>query len=152
MNALPSHALRMDIPINYLAVLGAAASNMIIGFLWYGPLFGKAWSRLMGWGEMTPEQVRDMQKKARPAYAINFAVALVMAYILAHYFVFASAYTNTFGIAGGIAVGFWSWLGFVVPVTIGSVLWDGKPWKLWFINAGYYLVSLLVMGIIIAIS
>lgn len=33
--------------INYLAVLIAAVASMIIGFLGYGPLFGKAWMRLM---------------------------------------------------------------------------------------------------------
>ena len=47
----------MEIPINYLAVLAAAVSNMVLGFLWYGPLFGKTWSKLMGWGEMTPEKM-----------------------------------------------------------------------------------------------
>ena len=138
----------MDIPVNYLAVLVAAVANMGIGFLWYGPLFGKMWTELMGWGAMTPERIADRQKKARPAYAISFVSALVMAYVLLHVIFFANAYAPS-GLQSGLSGGFWMWLGFVAPVTVGSVLWDGKPWKLWVINAGYYLVALLIMGTIL---
>jgi hypothetical protein len=139
-----------DVIINYVAVAVAAIATMIIGFAWYGPLFGKVWSRLMGWGEMTPEKMKEMQKKAMPAYAVNFVGALVMGYVLAHSLVFASAYLNQSGISAGLMSGFWNWLGFVAPVTLGAALWDGKPLKLWFINAGYYLVVLLTMGAILA--
>lgn len=36
--------------INWLAIL-AAASSLVIGFLWYGPLFGKAWMKESGMTE-----------------------------------------------------------------------------------------------------
>ena len=139
------------IDVNYLAILASAVAAMVLGFLWYGPLFGKIWSELMGWGVMTPEKMAEMQKKARPAYAISFVGALAMAYVLAHALIFASAYLNSSGVTAGLAAGFWNWLGFIAPVTVGVVLWDGKPWKLWFINAGYYLVQLLMMGTILAL-
>jgi hypothetical protein len=137
--------------VNYLAVFACGIFAMVIGFVWYGPLFGKAWSQLMGWGEMTPELMAEKQKQARPAYAITFVLSLVTAFVLAHELIFASAFTNTTGVAAGISAGFWNWLGFIVPVTVGTVLWDGKPWKLWFINAGYWLVLLLGMGVILAL-
>ena len=139
------------IPVNYLAVLAAAIGNMVLGFLWYGPLFGKAWSELMGWGNMTAEQIKEKQKSMTSGYVISFVGALLMAFVLSHTLPFASAYTQTYGAAAGLMAGFWSWLGFVVPVSIGSVVWDGKPWKLWFINAGYYLAALLGMGAILAL-
>lgn len=138
------------VDVNYLAIVVSAIAAMIIGFLWYGPVFGKVWSQLMGWGEMTPEKMAEMQKKARPAYAITFVGALVMAYVLAHSLVFANEFLGTSGVSAGLMGAFWNWLGFIVPVTIGTVLWDGKPWKLWFINAGYYLVLLAVMGVILS--
>jgi hypothetical protein len=53
------------------------------------------------------------------------------------------------GVVAGLEAALWSWLGFVAPVSLGAVLWDGKPWKLWFINAGYFLATLLVMGLIL---
>ncbi len=122
-----------------------------VGGLWYGPLFGKVWSELMGWGPMTPEKMAEMQKKARPAYAVTFVGALITSFVLAHAIVFAGSYLNITGISAGLQGAFWNWLGFIVPATIGIVLWDGKPWKLWFINAGYYLTSLIIAGIILAL-
>ena len=38
--------------INYLAVLACAIVAMPVGFLWFGPLFGKTWARHMGFGDM----------------------------------------------------------------------------------------------------
>ena len=73
-----------------------------------------------------------------------------MAYILTHALVFATSYLKVSGWQAGLSTGFWNWLGFVAPVTMGAVLWEGKPWGLWFLNAGYQLVNLLVMGVIIA--
>jgi len=136
-------------PVNYLAVLASAVSAMVVGFLWYGPLFGKAWSKMMGWGEMTPEQLKEKQKKAMPMYAISFVGSLVMAFVLSHALVFGNTYLGTSGISGGLMGAFWNWLGFIVPVTMGVVLWEGKPLKLWLINASYYLVVLAVMSAIL---
>ncbi len=138
----------MDVPVNYVSVVLAAVANMVLGFLWYGPLFGKTWSDLMGWSKADMEAAK--KKGMGKSYALMTLGSFVMAYVLAHSLVFASTYMNVSGVPAGLSVGFWNWLGFVAPVTIGSVLWDGKPWKLWFINAGYYLVALLLMGVILA--
>ena len=46
--------------------------------------------------------------------------------------------------------GLWNGLGFVALVTLGVVLWEGKPWKLWVLMNGHYLVSLLIMGVLLA--
>ncbi|MEK7561082.1 MAG: DUF1761 domain-containing protein [Patescibacteria group bacterium] len=140
-----------EVPINYLAVFVSAVAAMVVGFLWYGHLFGKMWADMMGYKFDTPEAKREMQKKAMPGYIGSFIGALVMAYVLAHALVFASTYTGTYGIAAGLMVGFWNWVGFVAPVTVGIVFWEKKPWKLWFINASYWLVLLLVMGVILAV-
>ena len=137
------------VPLNYFAVIVCAVATMAIGFVWYGQIFRKQWSDLMGW---TPESMVAMQQKnMTKQYAIQFVGALVMAFVLAHSIIFAGAYLNASGMSAGLQGAIWSWLGFIAPVTMGSVLWDGKPWKLWFINAGYYLVVLLVMGIILGL-
>jgi hypothetical protein len=139
------------IEVNFLAILACGVASLALGFLWYGPLFGKAWSKLMGWGEMTKEKMKEMQKKAMPGYAVSFIGSLVMAYVLLHSLTYANAYFGTSGIENGLMAGFWNWLGFVVPITIGTVLWEGKSMKLWYINAGYYLAQLLLMGTILSL-
>lgn len=138
-----------QIPINYLAVLAAAITSMIIGALWYGPLFGKLWLSLSG---MTDEKIQEAKSKSMTKlYILAFLGSLVMSYVLTHSLVFAASYTSTRGIAAGLMVGFWNWLGFVAPVTLGVVLWEGKPWKLWLLNNAYYLVTLSVMGVILSL-
>lgn len=84
-------------------------------------------------------------------YGITFVSSLLMAFVLSHALVFAGAYLGSSGVSAGIQTGFWNWLGFVAPVTVGSVLWEGKPWKLWVLNNSYYLVSLCAMGILLAL-
>lgn len=138
-----------EVPINYFAVIAATAASMALGFAWYGPLFGKQWMALTG---MTPDKIAAAKGKGMgKMYALAMLGSLVMSYVLAHALVFASAYLNVSGVAAGLQVGFWNWLGFIAPVTLGSVLWEGKSWKLWKLNSGYYLLSLLAMGVILAI-
>ena len=73
-----------------------------------------------------------------------------MACVLGKFLVFLSSYLNMSGLEAGIKVGFLSWLGFVAPVTLGSVLWEGRSWKFWILTNGYYLITLVVMGSILA--
>ncbi|MCC6563539.1 DUF1761 domain-containing protein [Candidatus Uhrbacteria bacterium] len=134
--------------INYLAVLVAAIASIAIGFAWYGPLFGKPWMKIMGFSKdsMTKAQKDSMMKN----YVLMTIGALVTAYVLAHTTEFGMSYTRIYGIMGGLMSGFWVWLGFMAPIHMGDQLWGGKPWKLFAITAGYSLVSILVMGVILA--
>lgn len=134
--------------INYLAVIVAAIAAVVIGFLWYGPIFGKPWMKLMGF---TKESMSKMkQAEMMKSYGLMIVTTLIMAYVLAHTTEFAMAYTRTYGVVGGLMSGFWSWLGFMMPVHMNDQIWGGKPWKLFAITAGYSLVSMLTMGVILA--
>jgi hypothetical protein len=137
------------VPINLLAVIVSAVVTMILGGLWFGPFFGKPWMRLMGFPA-------DMQKPAQGAitkmYLIMTVGALLMAYVLAGAIVFMSAYTGITGLKAGIIAAVMNWLGFVAPVTVNYTLTGHqRSWKLWFITASYYLVSLLLMGAILTL-
>lgn len=136
------------VPINYVAVLVAALAQMALGMMWYGPVFGKQWMAMMGFSK---DSMKSMAMTPIKAMIIGFIVALIMSYVLAHSIVFASTYLQITGISAGLQGGFWNWLGFIAPVTIGAVLWEGKSWKLWFLNAAYWLVALCMMGAIIAL-
>ncbi len=137
--------------VNYWAVLVAAIANMVLGFLWYGPVFGKTWMRLMGWGPDRMAQMGEAGKKAaHRGYMFATIASLVTAYILSHMISYSENFNNVEGLSVGLQTGFWLWLGFVAPVTLGSVLWEGKSWKLWCFNNGYNLAQLLLMGSILA--
>jgi hypothetical protein len=135
------------VPVNYLAILACGIVAMIVGFLWYGPIFGKSWARMMG---INMDQ-KPPQSAMIKSYGIMFIGSLLMAFVLSHALIFASTYLHESGVSAGLQTGFWNWLGFIAPVTIGAVLWEKKPWTLWFITSGYYLVLLLIMGVILAL-
>lgn len=140
--------MEVVVPVNYLAVVVAAVISMVIGSVWYGPLFGSWWTKEIG---MTKADMEKGKKTMGKSYGLMALGSLVMSYVLSHTTTFAAAYTQTTGISAGLMSGFWSWLGFVAPVTLGSVLWEGKSWKLWVMNNGYYVVTLCAMGAILAV-
>ena len=132
----------MGVQINMYVVLIAALVNYIIGAIWYGVIFGKSWSKMTGVSEIKP----DIQN-----VLFGLLGAFLTSYILACVIVFANFFMKTSGITGGLICGFLNWLGFIAPVTIGSVTYEKKPWALWFINNGYWLLSLLIMGSILSV-
>lgn len=137
-----------DVIINYWAVLACGVASQVLGMIWYSPmLFGKQWMALMGIKAETPEEIKKMKQKARPAYIASFIASLIMAYVLAHFVQYAGAYS----IADGMQAGFWIWLGFVGTIGFTNAMFDGKPIKLVVINTGYFLATLLVMGAILAV-
>ena len=77
--------------------------------------------------------------------------ALLTSYVLHHALFFANEYLKTSGVGAGLMVGFFNWIGFIAPVTIGVVTYEKKPFALWVLNNAYWLISLLVMGIILSL-
>ena len=137
------------ISVNYLAVLVAAIVSMIIGFLWYGPVFGKKWMGMMGMGQADIDAAKAKGGMGK-SYVIALIGSLVMAYVLAHIVTMARMAGISSGVSGGLSSGFWVWLGFVATVGLGGVLWEKRTWSLYCFNMAYQLVSLLVMGAILA--
>ncbi len=101
---------------------------------------------------MTPEKMKAATSSGvGERYAITIAGNFLMAFVLAHALIFASAYLNVTGVAAGLMAGVWNWLGFIVPVTLAPVLWEGRSWKLWMFNNSYHLFSLCLMGVILSL-
>ena len=129
-----------EVDINIWAVLVAAVVSMVVGSFWYSKsLFGKEWAKLVG------RKLEEMSGGGK-GYAVAAAGALLQAYILAHFVQYAGA--TTFW--DGIVTGFWLWLGFVAVVVAMNLVFEGKSWALWKINAGYFLVVLLINGGLLA--
>ncbi|PIT92162.1 MAG: DUF1761 domain-containing protein [Candidatus Harrisonbacteria bacterium CG10_big_fil_rev_8_21_14_0_10_42_17] len=137
-----------EITINYWSILAAAIANMIVGMLWYGPLFGKQWKKLMGFSN---DDMKKMKMTPMQAMIGGLITSLIMAYVLAHsafmWNLFFAGSVSDFMFALQLAV--WIWLGFVATTQISSVLWEGRPWKLFFLNASNTLVSLIAMAMIL---
>jgi hypothetical protein len=137
----PGRTPVMEVHVNYLAVLVAAIASYVIAAVWYGMIFRKAWSQLTN--------IADM-KQAAKNIVIVFVATLIMSFVLDHSIAFGNAYVQTSGVSGGLQGGFYNWLGFVAPVTLMGVVYEKRPWKLWLLDNGFWLLSLLVMGAILS--
>ncbi len=129
------------VPVNWGAVVVAALAVFILGYLWFGLLFKKAWQRLSGVAEA---------KMSAASLIVALVGAFVMSYLFQHSLVFAASFFKMNTIGGGLEAGFFDWLGFIAPVTIGVVTYQRKPFTLWLLQNGYWLLALLVMGVILS--
>ena len=126
--------------INFLAVVAAALSTFVLGGLWYSPLlFGRAWMRANGF---TEQQVRGFNKLR--AFGGSFVLALVMSANLAMFLADPKT-TLSWGMTAGALAGA-GWVACAIAV-VG--LFENRSWAYIGINAGYQIVSFVVMGAIL---
>jgi len=130
--------------INYWAVLVSALVSMVIGSIWYGPLFGKMYTHAIGMDQWTPEKQEAEKKKMNMMYALQFVASLVMFYVLASFIGRLGQMT----VSGGAVTALWVWVGFMVPQQLGSAIWGGSM-KLFWLGIGNSLLTLLATGAII---
>ncbi len=130
--------------VNWVAVIVSAIVSMVIGSLWFGPLFGKKFMHAMGMDTWTPEKQAEMKKSMTMSYVLQLVGSIVMFYVLAHFI----GGLDQMSIKGGICIALWVWIGFVVPVQLGNAIWGGNRTVFW-LTAGNMLITLLVAGAII---
>ena len=124
--------------INLLAVFVAGVAHMLTGLVWFSPkLFGNAWAELTG-RNLTPDS-----RWLVAGILGHQVIALTLAVIVT----LARATT----VAGGLAVGAMAWLGFVVTLEVGELIWEKIPVRLFLIRIGNHLVALSLAGAILAV-
>jgi hypothetical protein len=126
---------------NWLAVRVVTLVKFVLGFVWFGLIFGKQWQTLSG--------VSQASMKAGMVKAIvtDLITTFIMAWVLAHAVHYAGAATW----ATGAMVGFFNWLGFVGALTLAGTVYEKRPIKLWALGNAYQLIGLLIMGAILAV-
>jgi hypothetical protein len=132
--------------INYLAIITGAVLSMVIGGIWYGPLFGKKWMEIIGVNPADSDAKKKMQKTAGPLYAVQFILTLFQVLVLAHLIADTTK-------VGGLERALWIWGAFVIPTLAGAVMWtndNGKmKWSRFLIQGGYQLVIFIVFGLLL---
>lgn len=133
------------IDVNIWAILAGGLSAVIIGFVWYAPaVFGTIWMSL---ANVRAEDI-EARKKQMPIMAfVGFVAAVILAWVLSQFAVVWEAFT----LGSALELGFWIWLGFMVPILVGPFLWEHKSIKYVAINAAYWLVTTLVVATIVSL-
>lgn len=135
-----------NICVNYWAIVAGAVASMIIGGIWYGPIFGKKWMEITGIDPEDTEALKKLQKSAGPLYVVQFLLTLFQVFVLAHLI----ADTK---IAGGLERSLWIWAAFIVPTLAGAVMWTAETgkmkWTRFLIQGGYQLILFIVFGLLL---
>ena len=133
--------------INYVAILVCGVVAMAVGFVWYGPLFGKAYMKVMGVENMTPEEKECMKKDMWAMYFLQFVLSLITALVLDVHIL------NWKGSESSLVIALCSWFGFVFTTTASASLWSGKPkklaWRMFLISSGAQLATFIIFGLIL---
>lgn len=155
-------------PFNFYAVLVAALSSFVVGFIWYNPkVFGTIWMKESG---MTEEKAKNgnMAKIFGLTFVFSFLLAFIMPAIVIHqmgalgmvggdpskalpsYTAFLADYGDAFRtFKHGALHGCMSGLFIALPIVAINGLFEQKSWKYIAVTAGYWITILTVMGAII---
>lgn len=134
--------------MNYLAIGAGALLAMVVGSLWYSPLlFGRLWMRLNKMsGDMGNS--KQMQTEMAVIYGLQLVFAFVQVYVL------ALVIEGWEGVSA-VSASLWIWLGFVVPILAGSVMWTMEKWQdklaRFGVQAGYNLILFTLFGYIFGV-
>lgn len=124
--------------IPWVGVLVAVVASQIIGFLWYGPLFGKQWLAATG------KTKEEMDSAARQAIGVgvvcSIAIAIVVAILL--------SLSQTPDMASGAKVGLLVSVAMASYIVIAMMYEQGNR-TVSMIAVANQVVTMVVMGAII---
>ncbi len=130
-----------EVSINYLTVLIATVVSFLFGGIWYNLLFGK-----------TLERVQKVKMGAGKSWTLLIIFSLITTFITAWVLACTVKLAGATTPADALLIGFVIWLGyFAVTHSLGMVVWQGKSFKVYLIDAGFWLVNLIIMSMILVI-
>lgn len=119
-------------------VIVAAAAAWAFGAIWYGAL-GRQWMEASG---LKPE---DINRKDPVPFVVSFIGALLVAGMMRH--IFASSGITSIG--GGIVAGLGMGLFLVLPWMVNNVLYAGRDRRLIWIDGGYPVIGMTLIGLVL---
>ncbi|MFH0971381.1 MAG: DUF1761 domain-containing protein [Candidatus Micrarchaeota archaeon] len=119
-----------------MAVIVATVFHIVLGLIWFHPkLFGNKWTKLTG---------KDL--KPNSTYLVlgifgHFIMSLVLAILI--------KFANSGSGFEGLIIGLIAWIGFIVPLEIGELIWEKIPFKLFILRIGNQFVGMALTGFIL---
>ena len=127
--------------LNWIAILVATLASFMLGGLWYGPLFGKAWLAAIG---KTEEEIKA-EGGAAQAMGVSFITQLIASTSLAVIF-------QLIGLEGwddGALIGLLVGVGFIASSMASDYAFCSWSARLWLIQSGYRVVYTALSGAIL---
>ena len=152
--------------MNFLAILVAALSSFVVGFIWYNPkVFGNIWMKEIG---MTEEKAK--QGNMIKIFGLTFIFALIFASFIPLITIHEIGAVQLAGgnekdealvaflqvhgghfrdFKHGALHGFFAGLFLALPIVGTNALFEQKSWKYILVTSGYWVVVMTLMGAII---
>ena len=125
--------------LNHLAVFVSALAFFIWGWVWYSLLFGGMYTALVG-------KASGSMSSMGPQFAISFIMGWLLSYVTA---IALHDTENPNPVRHGIEFGVFFGVGIYATMTLVNYAYDGRPYALWAINAGYVVTGMAIIGGII---
>jgi hypothetical protein len=154
--------------INFLALLAAAISTLLVGFVWYHPkVFGTIWMRESG---MTEDKMKGSNMVVIFGMAVFYAflTGMILQFLTIHqwgaasmvgedvanakpsYTAFMADYGTVFRtFKHGALHGFLTGLFLALPIIGTNALFERRSWKYTLVSGGFWIVCFMLMGGII---
>lgn len=156
--------------ISFISPVVAAFGTLLVGFVWYHPkVFGTIWMKEI---KLTEDEMQksSMFKLFGLTFIFSILIAMVMQMLTIHqigaigmvggpdklaeakpsFAAFMADYGTAFRTAKhGALHGFMTGLFFVFPIIAIDSLFEKKSWKYIFIQTGYWVVSLALIGAVV---
>lgn len=127
--------------VNWLAVVVAVVAHQVLGFLWYGPLFGRMWMSARG---TTREEMQ-----ARGVSPAPFVVAGIGSLLSAIALALLLSLADEVDAIDGLMVGLLAGIGFAAPTSATAAAYEeGNPTVTWLYIA-YQVAGFAIMGAIL---
>ena len=127
-----------------LAVVLAALMPFLVGAVWYAPFgLGPWWERAHGYDD--PARKALLMENAPRNYLAALVAYVILALVL-RFFLYRLAATDA---ASALRVAALTWLGYAATIGLTTVLFALQPLSLWAIDAGFQLVFMCLMALIL---
>ena len=126
--------------VNWIAVIVGTVFNMILGTLWYGPLFGNLWLKLIN---KKKEEIQSSPWMYVISLVAGFVAALALALII-----------EGFGVTTwymGLVTGAVFWIGIGATATLNTSIFGEQKTGVWLLYAVYQLVVFGAEGVVFAV-
>ena len=129
-----------ELKINHAAVWVSVVMTFVIGFIWYGPLFGEPWMAMVG---ITPESAEA--NSGAGMWVTNVLSSVIQMYVLAWLFTKMSVNSGIQGAMIGIIIAF----AFNHMAGMTSGMFSQYPYGLAWVTGGFSMVILGIAGFIL---
>jgi hypothetical protein len=146
---LPEVVMAVGLPLmqvagvrqNYLANIAGGIACFLFEAVWYS-IFLDTW--LSGTGR---SRQWLLSSGMQPAY--QYTTALVMAIVMATAISCVTQLTGKQTALHGMKVAVLLWAGFVLTTWSTEYIFEVRPVSLWLVNAGFWLIGMMLMGAIV---